>query len=118
MVVRASSEPKELFMLEAFDEKGVQVSRFSTRKSFIGTHFKRMALRKLIWSEKSSKIETLKTMCKDIESLGLSSLFSGKNSSEHRYASTRFMHYVYSTVGAIVDSEDEAAKLVHTPASF
>lgn len=74
-----------------------------------------MALRKLVWSEKSDKIETFNTMCKDIESLNLTNFFTGNNS-PHANASTQFACYVYSTCGVFTADEQEQTK--YTPSSF
>ena len=105
MVMRISSEPQEVFLLEAFGTKGVQISRWSQKKKFIGSHFRRIALRRLNWANKSGQIETLKTMCRDIESYDLTNLFKGGSNSAHRFVCTQLACYAYSTCGVVTADE-------------
>jgi len=88
VAIRTSSEPQEVFLLEAFGTKGIQVSRFSEKKRFLGSHYRRMALRKLTWAGKSDKMQTINTMCRDFENLSLSNFFKGSGNSAHRSVST------------------------------
>jgi len=56
MVIRTSAEPQEVYILEGC-ATGVQISRFSEKKKFIGsrsTHFKKMAIRRLTWVVKAN----------------------------------------------------------------
>ena len=116
IVVRSPSEPSEVFLLEAFGTRGVQVSRWSQKKQFLGCHFRKIAVRKLNWANKSSQIEKLKTMCSDIENLSLTNLFKGGSNSAHRYVSTQLACYAYSMCGIV--TADEPTQATYTPHNF
>ena len=62
-----SSEPEEVFMYEATGGQGVHMSRFSTKKVYIGNYYKKCVLRRLTWPDKDENVPNLLTFCKQTE---------------------------------------------------
>ena len=62
-----ASLPNEVLLLESTSGSGVHLSRFSEKKLFIGTYFKKLVYRKLTWNEKQDNIQFLMQFCKETE---------------------------------------------------
>ena len=67
MVIRTAQEPKEIFLLESRFSSGVFISRFSERKQFLGSHFKRMVHRRLMWVGKENEMQSLAMYCQALD---------------------------------------------------
>lgn len=67
MVIKMASLPNEVLLLESTSCSGVHLSRFSEKKLFIGTYFKKLVYRKLTWNEKQDNIQFLMQFCKETE---------------------------------------------------
>ena len=65
MVVLMASEPDEVFLLEATANFGVQLSRFSEKKQFVGNYFRKMVLRTLDWKDRDEHINKLVQFCEE-----------------------------------------------------
>ena len=62
-----SSAPDEVFMYEATGGTGVNMARFSAKKIYIGSYYRKCVLRRLTWPDKDTNLPNLLTFCKQTE---------------------------------------------------
>ena len=56
MVIKMSSQPDEVFLYEATGGSGVKMSRFSSKKVWIGSYYRKCVLRRLTWPDKDANL--------------------------------------------------------------
>ena len=62
-----SSAPDEVFLYEATGGSGVNMARFSAKKIYIGSYYRKCVLRKLTWPDKDSNLPHLLEFCRQTE---------------------------------------------------
>ena len=67
LVIKMSSAPDEVFMYEATGGTGVNMARFSAKKIYIGSYYRKCVLRKLTWPDKDTNLPNLLEFCRQTE---------------------------------------------------
>ena len=63
LVIKMSSAPEEVFMYEATGGTGVNMARFSAKKIYIGSYYRKCVLRRLTWPDKDANLPALLEFC-------------------------------------------------------
>ena len=67
MVLKFSSEPNDVFFMEATGNQGVTLKRYSAMKHCIGGFYKKIVLRHLDWERPDESLELLEQFLEEVQ---------------------------------------------------